>query len=266
MIHNETAIENRLDHFINDSLLIEIKQVTQFLQWFEQCHNCKGLGLVIGDQGTGKTTAIKYCVSKFIEASELSQDCFSGAYYISCLVSCNSVVLRQLILRSLSSNPGCEDKLHSLKLKGWSLIEAFQIRSLTIDNAHLMTDKALMDIIEFSKSTKITLILIGSSKLREALRKLDLLGYFWHKFEFKKLTVEDMVQVMKSLEAFLELPETSELFSPEVISTLYRLSKGNFDMLIHCLSRVICKSGNGEMFQFDKVAFEDIVGSYLEEL
>ncbi|WP_179228545.1 ATP-binding protein [Leptolyngbya ohadii] len=246
MVQNNLAVNNRIESFINGSFLIETKQLTQLLQWFEQCHNYRRFGLVIGSQGTGKTKAIEYCVSQFIQAPGLAQDFPSSAHYIQCTSSCTSTVLRQLILDSVSSSLNYEDKLHSAKLKGWSLIEVLQVRSLTIDNAHLMTNQALVDIVMFSKTTKLALILVGSIKLIKTLKKLDLLDYFRHKFEFKNLELEEMVQVVHVLNDFLNSPETSELISFEVMTNLYELSEGNFDMLIECLLRVICKPINGE--------------------
>lgn len=130
------------------------------------CDTCKKLGfmgMVIGDPGLGKTSAIKIYVGQDPMAISLTLNTVTGGGTPSALV-------RAFWRRINVGNYSPKDQT-----KGEFLLERFTgtRRLLIIDNAHLLSEKGLEWVLGFNDETGCPVVLVGNDELKRTMQKVQ---------------------------------------------------------------------------------------------
>lgn len=205
----------------------------------------KGLGVLVGDIGTGKT----------LLARRLLESLPEDRYEVSLLVVLHSDVTSEWLVKRIAAQFGVEntnqskgDTLQKLYERLFELADQGKQSVILIDEAHMLRDTALLEEIrgllnlELPERKLITFVLFGMLELDQCLGKEPALGQrVAVRCELTPFPVEVVGDYVRFRLAHAGCDE--EVFSEEAIETIHTYSRG-----VPRLINVICDNALFEGF------------------
>lgn len=249
------SVEEQIIRLINRDFFAPTRYVKELHEWLDEQREYKSLGIIMGQQGTGKSVGLEAYI-KALKGGRKLRSIPLYALYLEVFPTwgIQDICIRILELLNHGDRKG---KTKNLLLRTWEALKEFGVEILIVDHADELTRKALISLIRLSlrKETRISLILVGSTELENKLIEEDLDSYFDEDYyEFGLLYSDEFSDILleQFAKQFLGLSNPETIFDDEVMNDLYEASwtrdiEGcNFRRLMKILTRVIAKSSKDQ--------------------
>lgn len=204
------------------------EQDRAYLRLYRVVEGMKGLGVLVGDVGTGKT----------LLARRLLENLPEEEYEVSLLVVLHSDVTSDWLIRRIASQFGIDshegakvDVLQRLYERLHALAEQGKRSVILIDEAHMLRDTVLLEEIrgllnlELPEQKLISFVLFGMPELNECMKSEPALAQrIAVRYELKPFpldVVNDYIHFRLQHAGC-----TDEVFSPEAITMIHEYSRG----------------------------------------
>lgn len=198
----------------------------------------KGIGLIVGKSGTGKT----YTITSFIDKT--NQELYEIVYIKAAIVS--SFEFLKLICNKLEIDVGnCYkgDIYNKIKEKIREIKKERREFILIIDEAENLNQKAIEEIknlyeIDTERRENITIILVGTEEIKEEIKKAkyeSLRQRIIVNYNMQGLTREEVKEYIKEK---VEESGGNDIYTETALNALYSISGGN----IRNLNKIILSS------------------------
>ena len=265
----------------------ETEQYGKLADWLNKRRRYKSWGIISGARGAGKSRASqKYDQVANGQRGPLRRVKPLPSFYLKGFTGWGTRDICNHTLKRFNHGAR-KGKPDDIRFRTKDVFEEFGLELLLVDNAHLVSDKALQDLVECYSCNKdgddfrIAIVLIGPDKdLDEKLKRLGLRNKFGSEHKFKSLSPRQLVNVIKDFQKnFLGLPKEMEFFDGEIIAALCQASGGNltildkagcdFDIITEILVLSIAQSSEDGVLRLDKPVLEEVLcdfGVYLEPI
>ncbi|MBD1871290.1 ATP-binding protein [Cyanobacteria bacterium FACHB-471] len=267
-------VEEAIRELIDRHFFTRTDQYLEIVPWLHERREYKSCGRISGSRGVGKTRALQeYIAMVNGHRGPMRRIKPLRSFYLKSFTSWGTRDVFNRILELL--NHGARQGApKDIRLRTWEMLEDFGLELLILDNAHLVTDKVLFDLVECYRDFKAAIVLVGpNDELDKRLKALDLLNNFRCHRKFQSLSPRQLVSALKGFKKdVLALPETTEFFDGEIINAICEASGGNaskpdepgcnFTAITEILVLTIAQSSKDGVLRLDKGILRKVLLDY----
>lgn len=240
---------------IDSQNLFESEDMKELFSRFKYMKQARGIFLIVGEPGTGKTTAIrKFCAS------------LNPGLYKPCYFTLSTVTVMDFyrgILLNLGETPSCkkitmfkqiQDAIYSLHYDQ-KITPVIILDEIHLASSNILEDLRLLFSFKMDSENPFMLILSGQSIIRNKLQmtaNLPLKQRISLRHNLKGLQKEELSTYLDNRMSLAGLNE--KIFTPEAVEAIFSISKGAPRMINNLATASLMYAASKKLSHIDEEA------------